>query len=197
MMTLRRTGQTAAKMGLAGLVGVVLLLVILGQGTVHPVQACCYDPPDDDSMSDTDSAPPADDAGEAGDTEEAMAPAPAASANQSVVTGAPTEGDGAFVSSAPSFAMVRQMMAEGRYLRARQIAESRLKTRPYDHNLWALLEQIYEKLGLQGRTADAAYQAKISDPDGQPPAPPPPAVSAQKRYVTKLLQAVREFKPID
>ena len=88
-------------------------------------------------------------------------------------------------------------MAEGRYLRARQLAESRLKTRPYDHHLWGLLEQIYQKLGLKGRTADAAFQAKITDPDWRPPVPPPLPASAQKRYVAKLLQAVREFKPID
>ena len=180
---------SALKTGCAGLVVALVLAVMLGQCVKTPVHACCYDPPEDDSASEPVSAPPA---------EQAAAPsAPAPSADTSARSGSSTDSDSAFSSPAPRFAMVRQMMAEGRYLRARQIAEDRLKTRPYDHHLWALLEQIYRKLGLQGRTADAAYQAKISDPDWQEPAPPPPPVSAQKRYVAKLLQAVREFKPID
>ena len=189
MIALGQGALSALKTGCAGLVVALVLAVMLGQGVRTPVHACCYDPPEDDSASEPVSAPPA---------EQASAPsAQAPSADTSAPSGSSTDSYSAFSSPAPRFAMVRQMMAEGRYLRARQIAEDRLKTRPYDHHLWVLLEQIYRKLGLQGRTADAAYQAKISDPDWQEPAPPLPPVSAQKRYVAKLLQAVREFKPID
>ena len=173
------------KTGFAGL-GLALCLVL---GLAVSADACCYDPPENDTPSEQVSAPAAEQA--------AALSAPPAS------TGTPTqqtisaEADEVSVSSAPRFVMIQQMMAEARYLRARQLAESRLRTRPYDHHLWALLEQIYGKLGLQGRTVDAAYQAGVTHPDWQPPAPPPPPISAQKRYVAKLLQSVREFKPID
>ena len=180
---------SAPKTGCAGLVVALVLAVMLGQGVRTPVHACCYDPPEDDSASEPVPAPPA---------EQAAAPsAPAPSADTSARSGSSADSDSDPSSPAPRFAMISQMIAEGRYLRARQLAESRLKTRPYDHHLWGLLEQIYQKLGLQGRTADAAFQAKITDPDWRPPVPPPLPASAQKRYVAKLLQAVREFKPID
>ena len=189
MMISGRAGLSVSKAGCMGLVVALVLAIMLGQGVRVPVQACCYDPPDDDSVSEPISAPPA--------AEDAAPSAPAVSADTSVRSESSADSDAESASPAPRFVMVRQMMAEGRYLRARQIAEDRLKTRPYDHQLWALLEQIYRKMGLQGRTADAAYQAKISDPDWQAPAPPPPRVSAQKRYGAKRLQAVRVFKPID
>ena len=189
MIALGQGALSALKTGCAGLVVALVLAVMLGQGVRTPVHACCYDPPEDDSASEPVSAPPA--------AEDAAPSAPAPSADTSARSGSSADSDAASSSSAPRFAMISQMMAEGRYLRARQLAESRLKTRPYDHHLWALLEQIYRKLGLQGRTADAAFQSKITDPDWRPPVPPPLPASAQKRYVAKLLQAVREFKPID
>ena len=189
MMISGQTGLSVLKTGCMGLVVALVLAVMLGQGVRTPVHACCYDPPEDDSASEPVSAPPA--------AEDDAPSAPAPSADTSARSGSSADSDAASSSSAPRFAMISQMMAEGRYLRARQLAESRLKTRPYDHHLWALLEQIYRKLGLQGRTADAAFQAKITDPDWRPPVPPPLPASAQKRYVAKLLQAVREFKPID
>ena len=179
---------SALKTGCAGLVVALVLAVMLGQGVRTPVHACCYDPPENDSASDQASTPPtAEDA------------APSAPALSGIYLPDRLLCRSRFDSSspAPRFAMISQMIAEGRYLRARQLAESRLKTRPYDHHLGGLLEQIYQKLGLKGRTADAAFQAKITDPDWRPPVPPPLPASAQKRYVAKLLQAVREFKPID
>ena len=183
MITLGQRALSALKTGVAGLVVALVLAVMLGQGIRTPVHACCYDPPEDDSFSDQASAPPAE--------QEASPSAPSVSAASTQVQEASSsEADEGTSSPAPRFAMISQMMAEGRYLRARQLAESRLKTRPYDHHLWALLEQIYRKLGLQGRTADAAFQAKITDPDWRPPVPPPLPASAQKRYVAKLLQAV-------
>ena len=180
---------SALKTGCAGLVVALVLAVMLGQGVRTPVHACCYDPPENDSASDQASTPPT--------AEDAAPSALAPSGDISARSDSSADSDSDSSSPAPRFAMISQMIAEGRYLRARQLAESRLKTRPYDHHLWGLLEQIYQKLGLKGRTADAAFQAKITDPDWRPPVPPPLPASAQKRYVAKLLQAVREFKPID
>ena len=193
MIALGQGAMSALKKGCAGLVIALVLAEVLVQGVKAPVHACCYDPPEDDSASEQSSAPP---------PEQADAPsapsAPSVSAASPPVQEASSSGaDEEAPSSAPRFALISQMMAEGRYLRARQLAESRLKTRPYDHHLWGLLEQIYQKLGLQGRTADAAFQVKITDPDWRPPVSPSLPASAQKRYVAKLLQAVREFKPID
>ena len=127
---------SALKTGCAGLVVALVLAVMLGQGVRTPVHACCYDPPEDDSASEPVSAPPA--------AEDAAPSAPAPSADTSARSGSSADSDSAFSSPAPRFAMISQMMAEGRYLRARQLAESRLKTRPYDHHLWGLLEQIYQ-----------------------------------------------------
>lgn len=168
---------------LIALIGFVVL-------TAVPGGACCYDPPDEDSPSEQTAAP---------SSETAAAPPSAGGQAAALGMSAPSEAaeEGSSGVPAPRFVMISQMMAEGRYLRARQLAEARLKTRPYDHHLWQLLEQIYKKLGLQGRTANAAYQARIAAPGWRPPAPSPLPPSAQKGYVTKLLQAVREFKPID
>ena len=120
---------SALKTGCAGLVVALVLAVMLGQGVRMPVHACCYDPPEDDRASESVSAPPAE-----------QAAAPSVSADSTPVQAASSSGaDEGASSPAPRFAMISQMMAEGRYLRARQLAESRLKTRPYDHHLWACL----------------------------------------------------------
>lgn len=169
-----------------------LLITISGLSLLMamPGTACCYDPPADNSQSDQADSPPAED-----DTALSLPSAalttPAAGPASSEQT-AETSAE-----AVPRFLLISQMMADGRYLRARQLAEARLKTRPFDHHLWTLLEQIYSKLGLSGRTRQAAFKAEITHPDWRPPEPPPLPQSDQKRYVTKMLQAVREFKPID
>lgn len=170
------------------------VLFVIAALFAMPATACCYEAPEDDSAGEEAAAPPAEDEASSSGDEEPAAPSPARVAE---IRAANDPDNPPLSTAVPRFTVIRQMMADGRYLAARREAEARLKTRPYDHRLWALLEQIYSRLGLQGRTANAAYQAKVSAPDWRPPAPPPPPVSAQKRYVGKLLQAVREFKPID
>ena len=192
---LKRMMNTLFRLNRGGL-GVIVLLIGLPGGLsglfagITPGLACCYDPPEDNSASQQISAPPAD------EPQPAFTPSVTVS---SVAADAPSErSDEASPSRSQSrFVMIRQMIAEGRYLRARQLAEARLKTRPYDHQLWQILEIIYKKLGLQQKTADAARQAQISNPSWRPQPPPPVPPDEQKRYVTKMLQAVREFKPVD
>ena len=88
-------------------------------------------------------------------------------------------------------------MADGQYLRARQMAEKQLETRPFDFQLWGLLETIYSKMGLQNKTRTAAKNKELMNPRRRPLPQPAPPMSQQKRYVAKLLQAIGEYKPVE
>lgn len=87
-------------------------------------------------------------------------------------------------------------MADGQYLRARQVAEKQLEERPFDFQLWGLLETIYSKMGLQNKTRTAAKNEELMNPRRRPPPQPASPMSQQKRYVAKLLQAIGEYKPV-
>ena len=152
---------SALKTGCAGLVVALVLAVMLGQGVRTPVHACCYDPPENDSASDQASTPPT--------AEDAAPPAPAPSGDIFARSDSSADSDSDSSSPAPRFAMISQMIAEGRYLRARQLAESRLKTRPYDHHLWGLLEQIYRNWDLRAGPLMPLFRPKLPTLTGARP----------------------------
>ena len=88
-------------------------------------------------------------------------------------------------------------MADGQYLRARRMAEKQLEARPFDFQLWGLLEIIYSKMGLRNKTRTATKNEELMNPRRRPPPQPAPPMSQQKRYVAKLLQAIGEYKPVE
>ena len=77
------------------------------------------------------------------------------------------------------------------------MAEKRLEARPFDFQLWGLLETIYSKMGLQKKTRTAAKNEELMNPRRRPPPQPAPPMSQQKRYVAKLLQAIGEYNPVE
>ena len=166
--------------------------------TAPPASACCYDPPEYADRAEQAQPPTA---GLSGQEVEESETAP----------DVPEEVQLQFYSSEPSeqqdlssanagvknFGLIRQFMADGQYLRARQLAEKQLEARPFDFELWGLLETIYSKMGLQNKTRTAAKNEELMNPRRRPPPQPTPPMSQQKRYVAKLLQAIGEYKPVE
>ena len=76
------------------------------------------------------------------------------------------------------------------------MAEKQLETRPFDFQLWGLLEIIYGKMGLQNKTRAAVKNKELMNPRWRAPPQPAPSMSQQKRYVAKLLQAIGEYKSV-
>ena len=179
-----------------------LLIILLGLGvtgmTALPSSACCYDPPDYDGTSDQAAPPPADQPGEAGQNS-AAAQEMTEEAQTMLYSAEPSnqQGQSSAATGAENFLLIRRYMSDGQYLRAKQMAEKRLTTRPFDYQLWGLLKTIYSKMGLQNKARSAANNAELMNPRRRPPPPPAPPISQQKRYVTKLLQAVGEYKPVE
>ena len=179
-----------------------LLIILLGLGvtgmTALPSSACCYDPPDYDGTSDQAAPPPADQPGEASQNS-AAALEMTEEAQTMLYSAEPSnqQGQSSAATGAENFLLIRRYMSDGQYLRAKQMAEKRLTTRPFDYQLWGLLKTIYSKMGLQNKARSAANNAELMNPRRRPPQQPAPQISQQKRYVAKLLQAIGEYKPVE
>ena len=178
------------------------LIILLGLGvtgmTALPSSACCYDPPDYDGLSEQ-AEPTADDQPDEKGQSSAAAPEVLNEVQTMLYSAESTDqqGQSSAGTGAENFLLIRRYMSDGQYLRAKQMAEKRLMTRPFDYQLWELLETIYSKMGLQSKTRLAANNAELMNPRRRPPPQPTPPISQQKRYVTKLLQAIGEYKPIE
>ena len=176
---------------------VLLELSITGLSAL-PSYACCYDPPQNADRAEQVQPPAADSEGQANE-------------DNIPVLNVQEEAELLLYSSEPyeqqdpssagagvkNFALIRQFMADGQYLRARQMAEEQLELRPFDFQLWGLLETIYSKIGLQNKTRTAAKNKELMNPRRRPPPQPTPQLSQQKRYVVKLLQAIGVYKPVE
>ena len=176
---------------------VLLELSIIGL-TAPPSSACCYDPPDYSDTSDPAQPPTADPPGETS-RDSATPPDVPEEAQLLLYSSEPSELQDPSSAGAgfKNFGLIRQFMADGQYLRAKQIAEKQLEARPFDFQLWGLLETIYSKMGLQNKTRTAAKNEELMNPRRRPPPQPAPLMSQQKRYVAKLLQAIGEYKPVE
>ena len=176
---------------------VLLELSIIGL-TAQPSSSCCYDPPD---YADTaeQAQPPSSDLPSEASQDTATLPDVPKEAQPSLYSGDPFEQQNPSTAGigVQNFALIRQFMADGQYLRARQMAEKQLEARPFDFKLWGLLEIIYSKMELQNKTRTAAKNAEIMNPRRRPPPQPALPLSQQKRYVAKLLQAIGEYKPVE
>ncbi len=177
---------------------VVLLALSITGLIALPSSACCYDPPDYTDASDQAQSPAADPPGEV-DQDRTTVPDVAEEAQ--LLTYSEEPSDQKSLSSAgagaENFLLIRRYMADGQYLRARQMAEKRLITRPFDYQLWGLLETIYNRMGLQNKTRIAAKNAELMNPRRRPPPQAAQPISQQKRYVAKMLQAIGEYKPVE
>ena len=177
---------------------IVLLEVSITGLTAPPSSACCYDPPEYAVRAEQAQPPTADLSGQE-------------SEDSATVSDVPEETQLLLYSSEPSeqqdpssagagiknFGLIRQLIADGQYLRAKQMAEKQLEARPFDFQLWGLLETIYSRMGLQNKTRAAAKNEELMNPRRRPPPQPAPQMSQQKRYVAKLLQAIGEYKPVE
>ena len=177
----------------------IFLLVLSITGlTAPPSSACCYDPPEYADRAEQVQPPAADSEGQANE-------------DSIPVLNVQEEAELLLYSSEPSeqqdpssagasvnnFGLIREFLADGQYLRARQLAEKQLEARPFDFQLWGLLKTIYSKMGLQNKTRTAAKNEELMNPRRRPPPQPAPPMSQQKRYVAKLLQAIGEYKPVE
>ena len=177
---------------------VVLLELSITGLTIRPSSACCYDPPEYDDKAEQVQLPTADLSGQGGEDSETVLDVPE-EAQLLLYSSEPSEQQDPSPSGAgvKNFGLIRQFMADGQYLRARQLAEKQLEARPFDFELWGLLETIYSKMGLQNKTRTAAKNEELMNPRRRPPPQPTQPMSQQKRYVAKLLQAIGEYKPVE
>ena len=177
---------------------IVLLGLSITGITALPSSACCYDPPEYSDRSEQAQPPTADLSGQGGD-DSAIVPNVSEEAQLLLYSSKPPEQQEPSSAGAgvKNFELIRQFMADGQYLRARQMAEKQLEARPFDFQLWGLLETIYSKMGLQNKTRTAAKNEELMNPRRRPPPQPAPPMSQQKRYVAKLLQAIGEYKPVE
>ena len=177
---------------------IILLVLSITGITVPPSSACCYDPPEYADTAEQAQPPTADLSGQAGE-DSATVPDVPEEAQLLLYSSEPSEQqDPSFADAGvKNFGLIRQFMADGQYLRARQMAEKQLEVRPFDFQLWGLLETIYSKMGLQKKTRTAAKNEELMNPRRRPPPQPAPPMSQQKRYVAKLLQAIGEYKPVE
>ena len=174
---------------------IVLLELSITCLTSAPSSACCYDPPEYANGAEQAQPPTAELSGQGGDDSAAVPDVPE-EAQLLLYSSEPSEQQDPSSAGAgvKNFGLIRQFMADGQYLRARQMAEKQLEARPFDFQLWGLLETIYSKMGLQNKTRTAAINKEIMNPRRRPPPQPAPQMSQQKRYVAKLLQAIGEYK---
>ena len=177
---------------------IVLLELSITGLTAPPSSACCYDPPEYADRAEQTQPSTADLSGQGG---EESATVPDVPEEEQVLPYSSEPSKHQDPSSAgagvKNFGLIRQFMADGQYLRARQMAEKQLEARPFDFQLWGLLETIYSKMGLQNKTRTAAKNEELMNPRRRPPPQPAPPMSQQKRYVAKLLQAIGEYKPVE
>ena len=176
----------------------VLFVLSLTGLTASPASACCYDPPEYADRAEQAQPPTADLSGQ-GDEDSATVPDVPEEVQLLLYSSEPSEQQdrSSAGAGAKNFGLIRQFMADGQYLRARQMAEKQLEARPFDFQLWGLLRTIYSKLGLQNKTRTAAKNEELMNPRRRPPPQPAPPMSQQKRYVAKLLQAIGEYKPVE
>ena len=180
-----------------------MLIVLLGLGltglTASPSSACCYDPPDNDDTSNQMSPPSSTDL--SSETGQGSTAVPYVPEDVQLLSysdeSSDQQGSNSASVGAGNFLQIRLLMTDGQYLKAKQIAEKRLTTRPFDFQLWSLLQTIYNKLGLQNKTKIASKNAELMDPRWRPFPRPDPPMSQQKRYVYKLLQAIGEYKLVE
>ena len=177
---------------------IVLLVLSLTGLSAPPSSACCYDPPEYTDSAEQANAPTADLSGQGGEDSATVSDVPE-EAQLLLYSSEPSEQEDQSSGGAgvKNFGLIRQFMADGQYLRAKQMAEKQLEARPFDFQLWGLLETIYSKMGLQNKTRTAAKNEELMNPRRQPPPQPAPPMSQQKRYVAKLLQAIGEYKPVE
>ena len=177
---------------------IVLLGLSITGLTAPPSSACCYDPPEYADRAEQVQPPTADLSGQGGE-DSATGPDVPEETQLLLYSSEPSEQQDPLSagSGVKNFGLIRQFMADGQYLRARQMAEKQLEARPFDFQLWGLLETIYTKMGLQNKTRTAAKNEELMNPRRRPPPQPAPPMSQQKRYVAKLLQAIGEYKPIE
>ena len=177
---------------------IVLLVLSLTGLTVPPSSACCYDPPEYADRVEQSQPPTTDLSAQGGEYSATPKDVPE-EAQLQLYSSEPSEQQDPSSAGAgvKNFGLIRQFMAEGQYLRARQMAEKQLEARPFDFQLWGLLETIYSKMGLQNKTRTAAKNEELMNPRRQPPPRPALPMSQQKRYVAKLLQAIGEYKPVE
>ena len=177
---------------------IFLLVLSLSSLTAPPSFACCYDPPEYTDRAEPAQMPTADLSGQEGE-DSATVPDVPEEAQLQLYSSEPSKQQDPSSASAgvQNFGLIRQFMADGQYLRARQMAEKQLEARPFDFQLWGLLETIYSKMGLKNKTRTAAKNEELMNPRRRPPPQPAPPMSEQKRYVVKLLQAIGEYKPVE
>ena len=177
---------------------IVLLELSIISLTALPSFACCYDPPEYADRAEQAQPLTADLSGQGG-TDSATVPDVPEEAQLLLYSSELSEQQDSSSASAgvKSFGLIKQFMADGQYLRARQMAEKQLEARPFDFQLWGLLETIYSKMGLQNKTRTAAKNEELMSPRRRPLPQPAPQTSQQKRYVAKLLQAIGEYKPVE
>ena len=176
----------------------VLFVLSLAGLTAPPASACCYDPPENADRAEQAQPPTADLSGQGGD-DSAIVPNVSEEAQLLLYSSEPSgqQDPSSAGASSKNFGLIRQFLADGQYLRARQMAEKQLEARPFDFQLWGLLETIYSKMGLQNKTRTAAKNEELMNPRRRPPPQPALPMSQQKRYVAKLLQAIGEYKPVE
>ena len=177
---------------------IVLLELSITGLTAPPSSACCYDPPEYTDGAEQAQPPTAELSGQGGD-DSATVPDVPEEAQLLLYSSEPSEQQDPSSAGAgvKNFGLIRQFMADGQYLRARQMAEKQLEARPSDFQLWGLLETIYSKMGLKTKTRTAARNEELMNPRRRPPPQPAPPMSEQKNYVVKLLQAIGEYKPVE
>ena len=177
---------------------IVLLELSITGFTALPSSACCYDPPEYADKAEQAQPQTAGPSGQGGEDSATVSDV-SEEAQPLLYSSEPSEEQDPLSAGAgvKNYGLIRQFMADGQYLRARQIAEKQLETRPFDFQLWGLLETIYSKMGLQKKTRTAAKNEELMNPRRRPPPQPAPPMSQQKRYVAKLLQAIGEYKPVE
>ena len=177
---------------------IVLLVPSIIGLTALPSSACCYDPPEYTDRAEQAQPATADLSGQGGEDNATVSDV-SEEAQLLLYSSEPTEQHDLSSASASvkNFGLIRQFLADGQYLRARQMAEMQLEARPFDFQLWGLLKTIYGKMGLQNKTRTAAKNQELMNPRRRPPPQPAPLLSEQKRYVAKLLQAIGEYKPVE
>ena len=176
---------------------VLLVLSIIGL-SAPPSSACCYDPPEYADSAEQAQPTTADLSGQWGE-DNATVTDVSEEAQLLLYSSEPSEQQdpSSAGASVKNFGLIRQFLADGQYLRARQMAEKQLEARPFDFQLWGLLKTIYSKMGLQNKTRTAATNEELMNPRRRLPPQPVPPMSQQKRYVAKLLQAIGEYKPVE
>ena len=177
---------------------IVLLVLSITGLTAPPSSACCYDPPEYADRAEQAQPLTADLSGQGGEDSATVPDVPEEAKVQLYSSESSDQQDPSSAGAGvKNFGLIRQFMADGQYLRARQVAEKQLEARPFDFQLWGLLEIIYSKMGLQNKTRTAAKNEELMNPQRRPPPQPAPPMSQQKRYVAKLLQAIGEYKPVE